>query len=467
MTEQVRRAEFHQSVEVHTIYRIPTEHRHGRVRDLFTVWFSTNMTLLTIVTGALGPKIFDLSLIWAIVAVIAGNLVGAVFMALHAAQGPVLGVPQMVQSRGQFGVWGAVPIIVLVVLMYIGFAASNCVVGGEALDDALPLLGRVPAVLLLAFISLVPCILGYGAIHACSKAVTWLSGIAVMYCLVVGFWHMPVALLTELHGSVAGFCGMFSIAALWQIAYAPYVSDSSRYLPEDSLSVRNTFWASYGGTVLGTILPMVLGSFLVLQWPGESVVQSLGHLAGAWSAPVLVVLSVSIALANAMSVYCGALSSITIIQTFLPEWRAALRSRVVLTCALLGLSLFFALGMADTFMKSYAAFLDILMAVMVPWTAINLYDYYVLRHGDYDVDSFFRKDGGIYGYVNWAAVGSYVLGVLVEIPFLKNEFFTGFFVPYLHKVDVSWLVSLVVTSLFYAAVSRRSSVGDVSRPSSC
>lgn len=190
MTDQVRGAEFQPSVEVHTIYRIPAEHRHGRVRDLFTVWFSTNMTLLTIVTGALGPKIFDLSLIWAIVAVIAGNLVGAVFMALHAAQGPVLGVPQMVQSRGQFGVWGAVPIIVLVVLMYIGFAASNCVVGGEALDDALPLLGRVPAVLLLAFISLVPCILGYGAIHACSKAVTWLSGIAVMYCLVVGFWHM-------------------------------------------------------------------------------------------------------------------------------------------------------------------------------------------------------------------------------------------------------------------------------------
>ena len=31
------------------------------------------------------------------------SLIGTLFMAFHASQGPQLGLPQMIQSRGQFG----------------------------------------------------------------------------------------------------------------------------------------------------------------------------------------------------------------------------------------------------------------------------------------------------------------------------------------------------------------------------
>ncbi len=47
------------------------------------------------------------------------------FMALHSAQGPRLGVPQMVQTKGQFGSYGSVLVVSIVVLMYIGFTASS------------------------------------------------------------------------------------------------------------------------------------------------------------------------------------------------------------------------------------------------------------------------------------------------------------------------------------------------------
>ena len=47
--------------------------------------------------------------------VVVGNTVGGVFMALHSAQGPQLGVPQMVQTRGQFGSYGSLLVIVLVI----------------------------------------------------------------------------------------------------------------------------------------------------------------------------------------------------------------------------------------------------------------------------------------------------------------------------------------------------------------
>lgn len=439
--------------ENHTIYQIPHDQRHGRVHDLFAVWFSTNLTLLTIVTGTLGTGLFGLSFPLSIIALVLGNMVGAVVMALHAAQGPMLGVPQMVQSRGQFGSFGAMPIICLVVLMYIGFVASNFVVGGEALDTALPALGHMPAILLIALLSFVPCCMGYRIIHAWSKVVSWVAGGVIMYCLWLGYRALAPGTMADMHGSVAGFCSTFTAAALWQIAYAPYVSDSSRYLPADAQGTRAAFLTTYIGSVTGTILPMVLGSMIALYAHGAPVATVMAHLAGAWATPVLAVLSLSIALGNAMSLYGGALSAITIIQTFAPHWRAALRERTLVTLVLVGAALAMALGMADSFLKSYAAFLDLLMAVMVPWTAINLADYYLLRRGQYDVPSFFRQDGGIYGYCNIPALGAYAIGVVAELPFMQNGFHSGFLARGLHGVDISWMVGLLVTTGLYVLAS--------------
>ena len=94
--------------------------------------------LLTIVTGGLAVTVFALPFGWAVAALAIGNLVGAVFMALHAAQGPTLGVPQMVQTRGQFGSLGSLLVIGIVIVMYVGFLASNLVLGGEAIASLVP-----------------------------------------------------------------------------------------------------------------------------------------------------------------------------------------------------------------------------------------------------------------------------------------------------------------------------------------
>jgi len=326
--------------------------------------------------------------------------------------------------------------------------------GGQALVQALPGLNRTVGVLTIAGVSLVPCCMGYRAIHVISKVVSWLAGGVVLLCIALGLWRFSGGMLMDMHGSVAGIFSAFSVSALWQVAYAPYVSDSSRYLPNSAVSVRNTFIATYAGTVLGTILAMMRGIVLGCQWSDLTTVEALARLCGGGAGIVLVVLSLAITLGNAMGVYCGALSTITVVQTFRPDWHPAMISRVVVTLCLVALALVMAFGMSANFMKSYAAFLDILMAVIVPWTAINLTDYYLLRHGDYDVASFFRVDGGCYGYFNMPAVLSYVVGVLVELPFLKNDLYMGFLLPMLHGVDISWLVSLIVTTVVYVVLYR-------------
>ena len=111
------------------------------------------------------------------------------------------------------------------------------------------------------------------------------------------------------------------------------------------------------------------------------------------------------------------------------------------------------LGRAQ-FMTNYEHFILFLLYVLVPWTAINLVDYYLLRHGVYDVESFFRRDGGIYGWVNWAAVSCYLLGIAVQLPFVATAFYTGPAARAMGGTDVSWIVGLAVTSPAYFWLAR-------------
>src|ERR1700690_3217763 len=84
-------AEAPQRIEDKTIQPIPPNERHGRTRDLFSLWFGSNIMLLTVVTGALATSVYGLPFWLSVIAIVVGNLLGAVLMALHSAQGPRLG----------------------------------------------------------------------------------------------------------------------------------------------------------------------------------------------------------------------------------------------------------------------------------------------------------------------------------------------------------------------------------------
>src|ERR1700675_914268 len=163
-------------LEISTIQPIPREERHGTARDLFTVWFGSNLMLLTIVTGGLAVTVFGLPFGWAVAALAVGNLVGAVFMALHAAQGPTLGVPQMIQTRGQFGSLGSLLVVGIVIVMYVGFLASNLVLSGQALASLLPGITETPRIVVVGIISVIAANYGYELIHAYTRLMSYVAG---------------------------------------------------------------------------------------------------------------------------------------------------------------------------------------------------------------------------------------------------------------------------------------------------
>jgi nucleobase:cation symporter-1, NCS1 family len=444
-------------LEISTIQPIAPDQRHGTARDLFTVWFGSNLMLLTIVTGGLAVTVYGLPFAAAVAALAIGNLVGAVFMALHAAQGATLGVPQMIQTRGQFGSLGSLLVVGIVLVMYVGFLASNLVLGGQALASLVPGASDTPGISLVGILGVIAAIFGYDLIHTYTRVMTYVSGAVLVLAAgwIIWIHGLPADFLLRNAFNWSGFLGTISTGALWQIAYAPYVSDYSRYMPQDT-GARSAFWASYWGCTLGSFLPMTLGALVGLAVPQGNLVGSLASLTHGIAPLVLIVFSVGVAAANAINLYCGALSALTFGQTIFPRWSPGPRARTITTLILFALSLFGAVLGKASFLVNYEHFILLLLYVLVPWTAINLVDYYLLRHGVYDVPSFFRQDGGIYGRVNTAAVTCYAIGILIQLPFIESALYTGPVARALGGVDLSWVVGLAVTSPVYYWLAKRS-----------
>jgi NCS1 family nucleobase:cation symporter-1 len=442
------------SVEQHSIDFIPASERHGSIRSLFTLWFASNMQLTTVVTGVAAVAV-GLPLLWAFVAIIVGNVLGGIVMALHSAQGPRLGLPQMIQSRAQFGFYGAILPMVLVILMYIGFFASSAVLGGQALAGwtGLPM---TPSIIIVSVLCALLAIYGYDLIHRYSNVVS------VIYLL--GFLYLTIRLLllhpltsirsTSSSPSFGLFLLAVSIVATWQVTYGPYVADYSRYLPENT-SIGATFWTTYLGSVVSSIWMMALGAVAAViagsQFNNNSVVY-LAEQAGSGLVGVFyAIIILGIISGNVLNLYGTFLTATTIVA--LERLRADIRSRIGLVVVTTIVATAIAIFGQGNFLDNYTNFLLLLLYFIVPWSAINLVDFYFMRHEHYDIAAIFDVHG-IYGAVNWRALIAYVVAIILEVPFMSTTLYTGPLVALLGGADIAWIVGIIVASLMYYVLMR-------------
>ncbi|AIO43402.1 cytosine permease [Burkholderia cenocepacia] len=445
-------------IEKHTIGYVPPAERHGKVRDLFTLWFGGNIAPLPIVTGALGVQMFHLNLMWGIVAIVVGQAVGGVLMALHSAQGPQMGIPQMIQSRAQFGSWGALLVTVIAAVMYVGFFASNIVLAGKSVHGIASSVPVPVGIVIGAVGSGLIGIVGYRFIHILNRIGTWVLGIGIA----VGFWmilsHVSTAdFLTRGGFDFAGWLATVSLSALWQIAFAPYVSDYSRYLPEN-VGVASTFWATYLGCTLGSTLAFIFGAVAVLAVPaGADTMDAVKQATGPLGPLMLVLFLLSVISHNALNLYGAVLAVITSVQTFAYKWIPTAKARAVVSVVIFVACCYAAIGASTNFVGNLVDLVLALLVVLVPWTAINLIDFYVIHKGKYDIQSIFMADGGIYGRFNPQALLAYAIGIVVQIPFMNTPMYAGPIPAHLGGADLSWLVGLLLTSPLYYWLATRDS----------
>jgi NCS1 family nucleobase:cation symporter-1 len=442
-------------IERRSIEHVPEAERHGAVRSLFAVWFGANMQITTIVTGALGV-ILGLPLPWAILALVVGNLFGAIFMALHSAQGPVLGIPQMIQSRAQFGFYGAIVPLVLVLLMYIGFFASSAVLGGQALASWWHIPFVWAAIILSAGITVLT-IFGYRAIHRFERIVSVIAAIAFIWLTILLLTRGGIGAAWTAKGSVnvGTFLLVVAIAATWQITYAPYVADYSRYLPSKT-SIRSAFWWTYGGTIIASVWMMALGSTAAAVASSAFNKGSsdflVGLAPGGWGWTISIVLILGVAAVQVLNLYGMFMSATTTITALKPfQMVTSVRILFIVIAAIIGTGV----GIAGqgNFLDNFSNFILFLAYFLIPWTAINLADFYFVRRGRYDLAAIFEPRG-IYGRFNWRTMIAYVVAIIVEVPFVSSTFYEGPLVKSLGGADISWIIGMIVAVVLYVLLMR-------------
>jgi NCS1 family nucleobase:cation symporter-1 len=434
--------------ETHSIDFVPENERYGNVKMLFTLWFGANLQVTSIACGAIAVAL-GLSLPWAIVAAVIGHLVGAIFMALHSAQGPILGVPQMIQSRAQFGFYGAIIPLILVILMYIGYFATTAVQGGAALSS----LTSVPidsSIVIVVVITTLLAIFGYRLIHVSEKWLSWLSGVTFFAVTVMLFVNNSFDGLWTFEGfDWAMFLLAVAIAATWQLTYAPYVADYSRYLPKNT-SIKASFWWTYTGTVVASVWMFALGAAIVAIAPtafdGGSVDFIVQQIPFGQPVVYLVIVAGVIGV-NALNLYGSFMSSTTIISSIVTiKVGQAVRAGIIVAAAVVATSI--AIAGRENFLGNFLNFILLLAYFLIPWTSINLADFYLIRKEKYNVADFFNPKGE-YGGVDWRTMVAYFFGILVEIPFISSSFYTGPISLALGGTDISWILGIFAAGGMY------------------
>lgn len=443
-------------VERHSIDFIPDGERHGRPSSLFTLWFAANLQISAVVTGSLAV-VFGLDALWSLMAILAGNLLGGAVMALHAAQGPRLGLPQMISSRAQFGVRGAAVPLVCSIVMYIGFFASGSVLAGQAVGH-LTHTGETAGIVIFALATAVTAAVGYRLIHRVGKIAAAVGALAFLYLGVQMARTAPLGvILGKHHFSLPLFLLAMSLSASWQLGFGPYVADSSRYLPRSTRS-GSVFWATMGGSVLGAQWSMGFGA-LAAAWHSGAQGDEVGSIVGMGSsAGVALLLYFAIAFGkltvNVLNTYGGFMCMVTAVSGFRRIGPVGPVVRILYVGGIMLAGTTLAMLGRGNFLDSFSTFLLCLLTFFTPWSAINLVDFYLLSRESYDLEAL-ADARGRYGAWNMRALTTYAVGILVQLPFMSTELYTGPLVARLGGADVSWVVGLVLPALMYWVLARR------------
>jgi NCS1 family nucleobase:cation symporter-1 len=445
-------------VEPFGIEPIASSERHGRARNLFGLWFSANAETATWSVGILTITLYGTSLRGAILGIVAGNVAGYAILGLLSTFGPRWGLPQMMQSRLAFGVYGNVLPAALAFLAGIGWFAVDCVLGAYALGT-LAHLSYSAALWVMLAIQIAIVVYGYNMIHLFERATAFALSAGFLALGIVtakgANWqaafnpHAPLAQGGESAGIVIATALAFSYAIGW----VPSASDYSRYLPERTRPLAVWWWVFLGGFIPCTVLE-ILGAAAVTALPRYDLAAlqptaAVPLLLGTGIAGSLGLLTIMLGTltANCLNLYSGALSALA----------AGIRLRRWLAALLIG-----ALGGAlatlgakpERTAELYTNFLLLLAAWASPWAGVVLTHWWTTRKQVPDASlAFVLRPPLRTGVFAWAA------GILASIPFLDQAWFVGPIVRANPRLgDVSYEIGILIAAaamLIAQAMTRR------------
>ena len=445
-------------IETRSIDYVPLAERHGKVWHLWPVWFSGDAHLATLAVGILGITLGG-NLLWTSIAVIAGCALGTFFMAFHSTQGPQLGLPQMIQSRPQFGYTGALLVWAVALIAFIGFNAFNQVLAAQTIHQLSSSISATSptTIVVFALVAMAVAIVGYDTIHLAQRVFAYLM-IALLTVFSVGaafLLKLPPEQWDPSGFKAVPFLTELFAAASYQLSWSIYVSDYSRYLPKE-VGVRASFWWTYLGAYIGGTWMMLVGTVAAAAAPKLDVAAAMENAADSiipGFGPILLTGALlGLICITSLNFYGASLTLLSVADTCKPlECTAGKRIASLVVAGIV--STILALNASGDFVRQFGDLLAVLLYLFTPWTAINLVDFYMVRKGHYSIREIFNPRG-MYGKWNWRGLIAYFIGFVVMIPFFSTGLYMGSIARALGGADIAMLVGLPVAGIVYLIACR-------------
>ena len=144
-----------------------------------------------------------------------------------------LGVPQSIQSRGQFGFYGSAFMFPAVLLLNVGFIAAELVIQAQAMNGVTAALSIPQWIVILAVPSVVIGIFGYRWIHWVMQATPVVVGVSLVIVFAQGLRYssLPAHETSMARPAFGLFLAGVALLVIDMLSFGPFVSDYTRYLP--------------------------------------------------------------------------------------------------------------------------------------------------------------------------------------------------------------------------------------------
>jgi nucleobase:cation symporter-1, NCS1 family len=448
-------------VEQHnSIEPVPEHLRDAKPLHQFWIWGGANIAPINWVLGALGI-VLGLGFRDTVIALALGNLLGMLLFGAFVLMGQRTGVTQMVLSRSAFGRRGAYLPAFFQIVIPTGWIAINTWIILELTTTLLERIGipgtaltKVVLVLVIMSVQVGLATLGFYAIRTFEKW-TVPPTLIVLVAMSIVAWTTG-----DINWNFAGEAEgaarwtaisqvMTAIGIGWGIGWLPYASDYSRFVPR-ATSRRRLFAAAALGQFLPVMWLGVLGASIATTGTGADPAVIIVQTFGALSIPVLLLVIHGPIATNILNVYSTSVAALAV-DIKVP--------RQVLTVAVGVLATGFTilLVFAGSLANNVDSWLASVVAWVSPWAAIMFVHYFVVRRGQIDVDALYQapKQSRV-GDVNWAAIGSLLVGLVVTWSCLYGLVtpLQGPIARALNGLDLSWAVGLLVTGTLYYTLHR-------------
>lgn len=450
----------HSGIETHGIAPIPKEQRlDRRWYQMFFVWFSANMNILSFSTGTVGPAFFSLGVRDSIIVIVVVDLVVCLIPAFFAVFGPKIGTRAMVQSRFSWGYYGAVIPSALNVFTLQGWLILNCIIGGQTIASVNSHLNDTLGIVIISIISLVVTFFGYRFLHW-YESVAWIPNvIAFIVMLALGYPQLRANQSVSVPApNVSSLLSFGSTLAASMLSWCTISPDYGVYHSPDISSSR-IFLYTYLGFVTAGLTAHTMGAAFAAAAPGVPAwnagfqdSSSVGGLLYSVLIPVggfgkllavLVALSVPSACAPCMYTFSTSFMVIAGCFALVPRWVYILISGgVLIPVAIIG---------AQTF---YTTFVDIL-GMIGYWSgafaAIVLIEHVLFRRASFTEDAYpiSTWDSARLLPTGIPAIFAFCCACGALVPFMSQAWYVG---PVAQdgSGDCGIYVGFVVAALTYA-----------------